>query len=244
MRLSRIDPALLSFEQAVNQRSSLRRGIFLLVFSLVTSSFAPAQISKVGQMEIQPFAAQVKRLVEAMDYLGAPLGPADEQALDKAFNDTAAAQASAEIQKEGFSVDHRPKQTITQREMADRWLDLSMFDKPPFQPALSGLKLEYRIIQLHSRDAGKREAKISFNVGQGTQDIGFRNDMDILFTCRPSQNVTFRVLDERDRPTTASFIIRDAQGHIISAKERDEAEKAYEYARQVYRRILAESGAD
>jgi len=44
-------------------------------------------------------------------------------------------------------------------EVRDRWLDLKMFDQQPFQPALSGLKLEYRIIELYSRDAGKREAK-------------------------------------------------------------------------------------
>ena len=39
-------------------------------------------------------------------------------------------------------------------------------------------------IQLYSRDAGQREAKIGFNVGQGTQDLGFRSDVDILFDVR------------------------------------------------------------
>ena len=38
-------------------------------------------------------------------------------------------------------------------------------------------RLEYRIMQLYSRDAGKREAKLTFNVGQGTQDLGFRNEV-------------------------------------------------------------------
>ncbi len=89
-----------------------------------------------------------------------------------------------------------PEKTLSEREVANRWLDLSMFDKPPLKPHLSGLGLEYRIIQLYSRDAGKREAKLGFNVGQGTQDIGFRNDTDILFNCLPSMDVTLRVLDE------------------------------------------------
>ncbi len=39
--------------------------------------------------------------------------------------------ALAEIFKEGFSLDHRSKLTITERDVADRWLELSMFNKPP-----------------------------------------------------------------------------------------------------------------
>src|SRR6185436_19914141 len=42
-------------------------------------------------------------------------------------------------------------------EVADRWLDLAMFDAQPLAPTLGGLTLEYRLIQLYSRDAGKRE---------------------------------------------------------------------------------------
>ena len=67
----------------------------------------------------------------------------------------------------------------------DLWLDLQMFNAQPLKKQLSGLALEYRIVQLYSRDAGKREAKISFNVGQGTQDLGYRNDADVLFDNLP-----------------------------------------------------------
>src|SRR5947207_1446637 len=77
-------------------------------------------------------------------------------------------------------------------DLANRWLDLQMFNAQPLQKTLSGLELEYRIVQLYSRDRGKREAKISFNVGQGTQDIGFRNDVDLLLDCRPSNDITLR----------------------------------------------------
>ena len=99
-------------------------------------------------------------------------------------------------------------------EVAGRWLDLSMFDSQPLTPTLSGLTLEYRIIQLYSRDAGKREGKFAFNVGQGTQDIGFRNEVDVLFTCRPAHEVTLRVRDENGVPTTASFLIMDKIGRV------------------------------
>ena len=43
---------------------------------------------------------------------------------------------------------------------------------------MSGLALEYRIVQLYSRDPGRREAKVSFSVGQGSQDPGFRANLD------------------------------------------------------------------
>ena len=45
-------------------------------------------------------------------------------------------------------------------EVSQRFLDIAMFDKQPQKPTLSGLELEYRIIQLYSRDAGKREAEL------------------------------------------------------------------------------------
>ena len=68
------------------------------------------------------------------------------------------------------------------------------------RPRLSGLALEYAILEVHSRDAGQRSAKISFNVGQGSQDIGFRNDVMILFTALPARAITLRVKDENGRP--------------------------------------------
>lgn len=68
-------------------------------------------------------------------------------------------------------------------DVPDRFLDASMFGSQPLKPTLSGLELEYRIIQLYSRDLGKREAQLGFHVGQGTQDLGFRNTVPVLFQC-------------------------------------------------------------
>ena len=67
-----------------------------------------------------------------------------------------------------------PKKSIGPLDIVQRWADVSMFNDRPLMRSLSGLSLEYRIVQIYSRDAGKREARISFNVGQGTQDLGFR----------------------------------------------------------------------
>lgn len=96
----------------------------------------------------------------------------------------------------------------------DRWMDMQMFNNQPLRKDLSGLPLEYRILQIYSRDPGRREAKFMFNVGQGSQDIGFRNEVDILFTVESAPEVTLRVQDENGDPTTASFLIRDAQGRV------------------------------
>jgi len=119
-------------------------------------------------------------------------------------------------------------------EVANRWLDVAMFDSQPLNPTLSGLAVEYRIIQLYSRDAGKREAKFSFNVGQGTQDIGFRNEVDLLFTCRPAHEVTLRVRDEHGAPTTASFLIADKVGRVYPSVSKRLAPD-FAFHPQVYR---------
>jgi len=92
---------------------------------------------------------------------------------------------------------------------ADLWLDLQAFDKPPLQPTLSGLRLEYRLVSLYSRDAGKREATLTFDVGQGTQDLGFRSETALLFSAASARDIVLRVRDEHGAPTTGSFLIRD-----------------------------------
>jgi hypothetical protein len=95
-----------------------------------------------------------------------------------------------------------------------QWIDLRMFNKQPMKVHLSGLALEYRIIQVFSRDAGKREAKLIFDVGQGSQDLGFRSEVDILFTAKASTAVKLRVKDYDGRPQMAGFEVRDQLGRV------------------------------
>jgi hypothetical protein len=116
----------------------------------------------------------------------------------------------------------------------DLWLDLQMYNQQPLRPTLGGLALEYRIIQLYSRDAGQREARIAFDVGQGTQDLGFRNEVDLLFHCLPANAVTFRVLDELGQPTTARFTIRDRAGRVHPSQAKRLAPD-FAFHPQVYR---------
>src|SRR3970282_2191860 len=107
-----------------------------------------------------------------------------------------------------------PKMELTQQDVKERWADISIYNEPPMAQRLLGLGIEYQILQVYSRDRGQRSAKIAFNVGQGTQDIGFRNDMLVLFNISPAREVTLRVKDENGEPTIASFLIKDRQQRI------------------------------
>src|SRR5262249_54468986 len=62
-----------------------------------------------------------------------------------------------------------------------RFLHLEMFTGQPMTARLSGLKVEYALALVHSSEAGKREATIGFDAGQGTQDLGFRGEVPVLF---------------------------------------------------------------
>jgi len=114
----------------------------------------------------------------------------------------------------------RAEKKISDHEVADRWLDVQSFDKQPMTPKLSGLELEYRILQLYSRDSGKREAKLAFSVGQGTQDLGFRNEIAVLFECAPAVKVELEILDHDGKPTTGQFVIRDKNDRVYPARSR------------------------
>ena len=57
-------------------------------------------------------------------------------------------------------IPHGPKDDIE-----NRWLALSMVDGRPLNANLSGLELEYRIVQLSSTTVGNRNARLEFNAG-------------------------------------------------------------------------------
>ncbi|WP_422931386.1 CehA/McbA family metallohydrolase [Singulisphaera sp. PoT] len=79
--------------------------------------------------------------------------------LVKVFNE-AGAEATLDVQ----SPNSRPVPGGPRDEIGKRWLELSMYDGRPMTPRLSGLGLEYRIVQLFSRDAGAREAMLWFDL--------------------------------------------------------------------------------
>ncbi len=123
---------------------------------------------------------------------------------------------------------------ISEQEVADRWMEASLYEQQPLNKELSGLALEYRILQLFSRDRGRREAKLLFDVGQGTQDLGFRNEVNLLFTCEPAVEVSLEVIDDDGKPTIGQFVFRDAQGRVYPSRVKRLAPDLF-FHDQVYR---------
>lgn len=274
--------------ESLNQTIILRRLALLFSFTallLVNTSLPAAPLPLEKEVEWQPFASQVKRLVEATDHLGVPFDAAAKREIETAMQASdhrqsvlklqevldarclfsvhinpemrvkvAAGPAKPELVEQGWraflvkvknesgttaalnaaSPNAQKLADLAKEDVADRWLDMMMFDTQPMRPTLSGLNLEYRIVLLYSRDVGKREARISFNVGQGTQDVGFRNDVDLLFTAHPAREVKFGVQDENGRPTIAAFVIKDAQGRVYPSKAKRLAPD-FAFHPQVYR---------
>jgi len=107
-----------------------------------------------------------------------------------------------------------PSERLTPADVNQRWAEISLYDKEPMAERLSGLELEYRVLLIYSREQGRRSAKIGFNVGQGTQDVGFLNEISVLFDAVPAHSIKLLVLDERGERTMASFIFRDNLNRI------------------------------
>jgi hypothetical protein len=124
--------------------------------------------------------------------------------------------------------------SVRPADIADRWLALDMFDDKPLEPQLSGLPIEYRIATLYSRDRGTREAQVGATAGGGSDDLGFRNRVAIVFTIDPSADVTFALRDEHGRPTVASLLVRDAAGRVYPARTKRLAPDFF-FQPQVYR---------
>jgi hypothetical protein len=260
-------------------RTSLAAFLVLLFSSLAAAADA---LPVVTDVEAQPLKAQVKRIVEALDFLGQPLTDEQKKKLDAALaekEDLAAVkgiqaaldplciagvninpesrvkasrgEAKAKLMQHGWTVflvkvqndagitaslrcnspnaaplykqssgSPDPKPSVKPADVPERWLDLITFDQQPLNKALSGLAVEYRIISLYSRVSGKREAKLAFDVGQGTQDLGFRNELNILFEIAPAVRVKLDVLDDDGTPTTGNFVFKDAEGRIYPARSR------------------------
>ncbi len=130
--------------------------------------------------------------------------------------------------------DPQPEMKLTKSDAADRWADISLYHQAPMKKRLSGLGVEYQILEVYSRDAGQRAAKIGFNVGQGSQDIGFRNDINVLFNAEAATPVTLHITDENGQPAMASFVIRDRLNRLYPAPSKRLAPDFF-FQPQIYR---------
>ncbi len=258
--------------------------VVLLAWSSNLSLQAQTELPGIENVEVQPLLVQANRLMEALDYLGAPLSDQSRKLLDQArqAEDRSARQlvqqafdplclagitinpesrvkvvpgpAPRELNQNGWrvflvKVDNQagvtaPLQAESPQalpiagsppaDVRDRWLEMNMFQSRPLAESLSGIQLEYRPLLLYSRDPGKRTAVLAFNVGQGTQDIGFRNDVSLTFDCKPSRKVKLEIKDEHGQPTIAALVIRDALGRVYPSPAKRIAPD-FHFHPQVYR---------
>jgi hypothetical protein len=116
----------------------------------------------------------------------------------------------------------------------DRFLDLEVFARPPMTPQLSGLEVEYVIALLYSSEAGRREATLVCDVGQGTQDLGFRAEVPVLFNVQPAVEVKLSVRDHDGKPTMGKFEFHDEHGHVYPPQPKRLAPDFF-FQRHIYR---------
>ena len=126
------------------------------------------------------------------------------------------------------------KQNENTRGEIDRFLDVEMFGSPPMTRNLSGLEVEYAIALIYSSEAGKREATIGFDVGAGTQDLGFRGEVPALFEVRPAIPVRINIRDSNGGPTAARLIFRDPSGRVYPPQAKRLAPDFF-FQKQIYR---------
>ena len=123
-----------------------------------------------------------------------------------------------------------PLPRAKREDVAARWLALGMVDRQPLAPRLSGLGLEYRIVELFAREPGPAFARIECRLGDARPAAG----TDMAFRAAPSQTVTFRIRDEPDRPAAAKIEITDAAGRVYPPQAKRLAPDLF-FQRQIYR---------
>ena len=256
--ISRISPAV---------QPSVAELALVVPFAVAAQLLAAPGLPIVKSVEAQPFTAQIKRLIEAMEYSGAPFDQKSRDALDAALArpppkninpemrvKVARGPAKPELVEQGWrqflvkveneagvTAPLRAKSPNAQRlhgspaeDVRNRWLDLALFDSQPMQPTLSGLKLEYRIVQLYSRDAGKARSEVLLQrrAGDAGPRLPQRSGRSLQLPAGADR--TLRVRDENNQPTTAAFIIRDTQGRVYPSQAKRLAPD-FAFHPQVYR---------
>src|SRR5262245_33979315 len=257
----------------------------------VQAAMSPAQTLEPVDVEGQPLASNVTRLLETLTFVGQPLPHETTKSIQAAVQEQDAIKlqklldphvlfvlninpearvkvkrgpAPAVLQQGGYvpvlikinnesaatkklRMQSRQGQAIysggfagpgvgkvTPEDIKDRFLDVELFNKPPMAENLSGLKVEYALALIHSSQSGKREAVFAFDIGQGTQDLGFRAETPVTFDIRPAIPVKVVVTDFDGKSTTGRFTFRDDQQRVYPPRGKRLAPDFF-FQDQVYR---------
>ncbi len=284
-----------------SRRAFHRLVLMALSGGLVSWHRSALLLAKSPTVSLQPFAEQIKRLLNALQFIGEPLSQNEVIALNAAFASAdenqgieqiqrildrhallhveinpesrvsvSRGQAKAQLIEQGWRtflikvrnqaadttafriycpqarpMGRRSGNTITGVhdftngavdvvEARARWAAINIWDKAPLQPTLSGLEIEYRILQIYSRDHGQREASLEALTGPGEQDLGYRSTLPVLFDCLPSSDLKLQIRDEDGRPTTASLLITDSLNRVYPAQGKRFLPDLW-FERQIYR---------
>lgn len=268
---------------------------FLLLSPMALQAEDLPVVSKVDR---QPLAAQVKRIVTALDYLGAPLPESEKKAIAAAAKSeeaiavrriqeildphcvagvqlkekgmaTIPGPAKPHLAEQGWRIflvkvynptgieklelranspnsrlpyqrsSNKPDPKVRPvQNVRDRYLEFAMYNRQPLVRHLSGLELEYRILQIYCRDAGRKAGTIGFSLwkdGIRNRPMQFSNQVPYVFRIDPAVIVKLMIQDHDGKPVMASFTIRDQQGHVYPAQTRRLAPDFFFHS-QIYRR--------
>jgi hypothetical protein len=119
---------------------------------------------------------------------------------------------------------------------SEKEIEVEVYADRPLVPRLSGVVLEYRILLVKSGLVGPVASVFSFDVGQGSQDIGFRSDLPLAFIARARHPVSLELRDAvTGEPVTAALEIRDGRGASHPAQPK-RVEPDFRFHPQIYRR--------
>lgn len=123
-----------------------------------------------------------------------------------------------------------------------RFLDLNSLDQQPLVANLSGLEVEYRLVAIYCRDAGRKEATVAFRLVPDDKEKkpAQSEALSITFEAVPAVQVKLSVKDHdgkssRDgKPVMGAFVFRDEQGRVHPSPSRRLAPD-FNFHFQVYR---------
>jgi hypothetical protein len=105
-----------------------------------------------------------------------------------------------------------PENLMTPEELAKRFLEVSFFRGRPLGSALSRAPLEYRILQIYTREKLSRHASLSVRLVEDGNERGIGNvssPVAITFEVTPATKVIFQILDHDGSPAMAGLTISD-----------------------------------